>query len=313
MVECAQSVVAINMSGTDGVEEPVTLAVGCSAKIIGLKNRSDLNGQRATLLGWVDASLRWAIVMHPRYRILGAAEAVKGPEMVKGEKVVIKSANLGDVQPPSSHVAEACCKPDVISAVMNELGLCNIEAAARTSKVWQESAAAKAKEWGRLKLAGTRYLDSVFLVKPKWLPTHPVVATAQLPGGDTAIVACSGVHIVSASGEPKREIGEHLGPDDDEYPSWCEGPAGLASDGKYLYVTESPDDGLRKIDACSGRLLATQYDMYQPSGAPPPALLHSPHRPHRPAPLTVPFPLTSRGRGRGQGLRHGTQRGKSPF
>ena len=127
MVECAQSVVAINMSGTDGLEEPVTLAVGCSAKIIGLKNRSDLNGQRATLLGWVDASLRWAIVVHPRYRILGAAEAVKGPEMVKGEKVVIKSANLGDVQPPSSHVAEACCKPDVISAVMNELGLCNIE------------------------------------------------------------------------------------------------------------------------------------------------------------------------------------------
>ena len=304
------------MSETDGLEEPVTLAVGCSAKIIGLKSRSDLNGQRATLLGWVDASSRWAIVMHPRYRIMGAAEAIKGPEMVKGEKVVIKPANLDDVQPPSSHVAEVCCKSDVISAVMNELGLCNIEAAARTSKVWQESAAAKAKEWSRLKLAGTRYLDSAFLVKPNLLPNHPVVATAQLPGGDTAIVACSGVHIVSAAGEPKREIGERIGPDDgpddDEYPCWCEGPAGLASDGKHLYVTESPDDGLRKIDACSGRLLATQYDMYQPSGASPAPAPAQPNISHTRTSLflTVPFPITSRGRGRGQGLRHGTQRGR---
>ena len=53
------------------------LLSGDAVRIHGLKGRSDLNGQRGTLLKWVVASGRWAVVVHET-----------------GERVRVKEDNL---------------------------------------------------------------------------------------------------------------------------------------------------------------------------------------------------------------------------
>lgn len=230
---------------------------GSTATITGLKGRSELNGKRVSLLSWAESSSRWATLLH------------HSPEE-KG--VCVKPLNLKDITPPSDDVQLACLTADVAWSVFDALGLCALGPFSRTCSVWRKVAAAKVAEWTKFKPSEQRLLTAMGHASSRMLlmPSTPPPGSTALPGGEMAVVAWGGVHIIGAGGHHLRKIGatmddEDYDEDDDEMLKWEDGPHGLASDGEHLFVAEMVDGGVRKIDPQTGKVLAEDFGLYSPT------------------------------------------------